>query len=309
MTSPFGTMLLIANPTAGRGRDNVLRRLQSELGARGLVTEAVVTEGPGHASTLAREAVTDRGLRYVVAVGGDGTVHEVVNGLIDAETGEARGEDVVFGAVPAGTGCDFLRTFGLDRSPEKLAGHFEGESVFPVDVGRVRLRDRDGGESVHLFANIAEVGYGAVVTDKANHLPKSLGKLRYLLAIFSVLRSFERVQSTIEVSHTTVADDVSMLVVANGQFFGGNMKVAPRALPDDGLFNVQVWRGKPSDAFTMTPKIRKGEHLPHEDIREYQSPTVRIEPVTPMLIEADGEVLGTTPATFDLLPKALKLKI
>ena len=309
MSSPFGTMLLIANPTAGRGRGNVLTRLQDALRARGLDNEAVVTRGPGHASELAREAVTDRDLRYIVAVGGDGTVHEVVNGLFDPETGTPHRDDVVFGAVPAGTGCDFLRTFGLDRSPEKLAGHFEGETVFPVDLGRVRLRDRDGRETVHLFANIAEVGYGAVVTDKANHLPKSLGKLRYLLAIFSVLRSFERVPSEIDVSHTTVNDDVSMLVVANGQFFGGNMKVAPRALPDDGRFNVQIWRGKPSDAFTMTPKIRKGEHLPHPDIREYQSATVRIAPATPMLVEADGEVLGTTPATFDLIDKALRLKI
>lgn len=307
MTSPFGPMLLIANPRAGRGRDAVLRRLGEALSDRGLVHDIAVTRGPGHATVLARDAVAD-GRRFVVAVGGDGTIHEVVNGLVDIESGTAPGA-LAFGAVPAGSGSDFVRTFGLDRTPEKLARHLDGETLYPIDVGRVRLRGDDGHEAVHLFANIAEAGYGGVVTQKANGYPRWLGKARYLLAIVGAIRSFDLVQAQVTIDHTAVDEPISNVIVANGQFFGGNLKVAPRAIPDDGTFNVQVWRGSAKDVFLKTNKLRTGEHLSDADVREWQSSTVRIEATHPLVIEADGEVLGTTPATFDLLPKALNLKI
>jgi YegS/Rv2252/BmrU family lipid kinase len=300
-------MLLIANPRAGRGRDAVLRRLGEALTARGLDHDVVITRGPGHATGLARDAITD-GRRFVVAVGGDGTIHEVVNGLVDVEGGTAP-EGLAFGAVPAGSGSDFVRTFGLDRAPENLARHLDRDTLYPIDVGRVRLRARDGEEATHLFANIAEAGYGGVVTQKANGYPRWLGKARYLLAIFGAIRSFDLVETKVTVDHTQVEEPVSNIIVANGQFFGGNLKVAPRAIPDDGTFNVQVWRGRPKDVFLKTNKLRTGEHLSDADVREWQSAGVRIEAAHPLVIEADGEVLGTTPATFDLLPKALNLKI
>lgn len=309
MTSPFGPMLLIANPRAGRGRDAVLPRLRAALDQQGLDHEVEVTAGPGHAATIARDAVVQRGRRFVVAVGGDGTVHEIVNGLIDAESGEPVADNIVMGVVAGGSGCDFIRTFGLDRSPERMAVHLAGDALFPIDIGRVRFRDRDGSERVRLFANIAEAGYGGVVTDRANRLPRTLGKSRYLIAIFGAIRSFGLVRATVEVDHTAITEAMSNVVVANGQFFGGNLKVAPRALPDDGRFNVQIWQGEVKDVFLKTPKIRLGEHLGDPDMREYQSTEVRIESDAPLLIEADGEVLGTTPATFDLLPKVISLKV
>lgn len=308
MTSPFGPMLIIANPAAGRGKNAVLPRFQEALNARGIDNAATLTTAPGHATRIAREAA-ERGVRYIVAVGGDGTVHEVVNGLFDADTGQPHGDDVVFGAVPGGSGCDFTRTFGMDRKPERLGRHFEGETVYPIDVGRVRLRGPDGDEIVRLFANIAEAGYGAVVTQKANAYPRQLGKSRYVLAILGAIRSFGLTPATVTVDHTEVSEPVSNVVIANGQFFGGNMKVAPRALPDDGVFNVQVWRGQVKDVVLKTRELRTGTHLPSPDIREYQSATVTVTATPELVVEADGEVLGTTPARFDLLPKALKLKI
>lgn len=309
MTSPFGPMLLIANPQAGRGRNAVLPRLRRALREHQLHHDVEITAGPGDAARIAEDAVTRGGRRYVVAVGGDGTVHEIVNGLIDAESGRARADNLVFGAVAAGSGCDFIRTFGLDRSPERVAPHLAGEQLFPIDIGRVRYVDDRGAEQVRLFANIAEAGYGGLVTDRANQLPRFLGKSRYLIAIFGAIRSFGLVASTITVDHTEVSEPISNLVVANGQFFGGNLKVAPRALPDDGRFNVQIWHGEVRDVFIKTPRIRHGEHLGDPDVREYQSTEVRIEAESPLLVEADGEVLGTTPASFDLLPKVLALKV
>ena len=309
MTSPFGPLLVIANPTAGRGRNAVLPRLVRALTASGLAHQVEPTRWAGHASELARTAVTQREFRYVVAVGGDGTVHEVVNGLVDAETGTPHRDDVVLGVVAGGSGCDFIRTFGLDRSPEVVARHLTGETTMPVDLGRVRLVGPDGIPRTHLFANIAEVGWGAEVTRRASRLPRVLGPARYVAAILTTTGAMRQVETTVTVDHTATTEPMTEVVVANGQFFGGGLKVAPRALPDDGRFNVQTWQARPADVLRELPRVRVGEHLDRPDIREWQSREVRVDAVQPLLVEADGEVLGHTPATFDILPGVLAVKI
>lgn len=308
MTSPFGPMLLIANPSAGHGWGAVLPELRSALDRRGLEHATALTQRPGHAVELARRAVEEEGYRFVVAVGGDGTIQEVVNGLIDP-LGGPRVEGVVLGTVPAGSGSDFVRTFGLDRSPEQLAQHLDGSTLYPIDVGRAVLSGPDGGQRHRLFANIAEAGYGALVVERAERFPRFLGRARYLVGVFAVIRRFRLQRARVVLDHTEVEGEYSNVVVANAQFFGGNMKVAPRAIPDDGRFNVQLWRGSPKDVFLMTPKVRRGEHIPHPDVQEYQSSRVEVHTSEPLLVEADGEVLGTTPAVFDLLPRAVNLKI
>jgi diacylglycerol kinase (ATP) len=306
--SALGPPLLIANPVAGRGRGSTLDALRDALRMRGVAHDLEMTQAAGHARELAREAV-EAGRRYVVAVGGDGTVHEVVNGMVDVETGRARGEDLVLGLASAGSGSDLARTFGLDRKPEVIARHLDGDTTMPFDVGRVRLPDRDGREHRVLFANIIEAGYGGLVTDLANRLPRWFGSARYGVATISAIRRFRLVNARVVIDHTEVEEELSNVIVANGQFYGGGLRVAPRALPDDGRFNVQVWRGKPIDVLRALPDLRVGEHLDREDVREWQSTTARIEADSPLLVEADGEVLGTTPATIDLLPQVLRIKI
>lgn len=308
MTSPYGPMRLIANPAAGRGRDPVLPRLTRVLEDRGLEHEVVMTRSQGHATTLAREAIERDGRRYLVAVGGDGTVHEVVNGMIDPETG-ASADGLVLGTVPAGSGADFVRTFGLSLPPERFVKHLEGESVYPIDVGRIRLVGLDGSERTVLFVNIAEVGYGAVVVSRAERFPRALGRLRYLVAVFVAIRTFGRKAATITLDHTEQSGEYSNVVVANCQFFGGAMHVAPLATPDDGQFDVQLWRGSVKDVFLMTNQIRRGEHTGHPEIQTYRSAGLEVTTDENILVEADGEVLGHAPARFDILPRALSLKI
>jgi diacylglycerol kinase (ATP) len=308
VSQPFGPPLLVGNPSAGVGRDPVLPRLSAALRSRGIVHDQAETEGPGHATVLARQAVLD-GRRFVVAVGGDGTVHEVVNGLVDAETGRVRGDDPVLGIVAGGTGCDLTRTFGLDRPPEVIAEHLDGDQTVALDLGRVHLVGTSGDRRTVLFANIAEAGYGGLVTALANRLPRRLGTARYALAIVGAVARFRLVHTTVTVDQGTTSEPMSNVVVANGQFFGGGLHVAPRALPYDGKFNVQVWQGKPLDVLRAGPDLRKGTHLARADVREWQSSTVEVDGERPLLIEADGEVLGTTPATFDVLPGVLRLKI
>jgi diacylglycerol kinase (ATP) len=300
--------LLVGNPSAGIGRDPVLPRLSAALRSRGIAHDQAETEGPGHASVLAREAVLD-GRRFVVAVGGDGTVHEVVNGLVDADTGEVRGDDPVLGIVAGGHRLRPDPHLRARPPPEVIAEHLDGDQTVPLDLGRMHLVGTSGDRRTVLFANIAEAGYGGLVTALANRLPRRLGTARYALAIVGAVARFRLVHTTVTVDQGTTSEPMSNVIVANGQFFGGGLHVAPRALPYDGRFNVQVWQGKPLDVLRAGPELRKGTHLARSDVREWQSTTVEVDGERPLLIEADGEVLGTTPATFDLLPGVLRLKI
>jgi diacylglycerol kinase (ATP) len=302
-----GPWRLIANPRAGNGTvGKMLPEIGAALDGKGLEWDVVETDGPGSATTLARAALAE-GRRFLCAVGGDGTVHEVVNGMYEGTT--PINPTAVLAAIGAGSGCDFVRTFGLDRKPEIIARHLAGPTYMPIDLGLARCTGPDGEPVERLFANIAEVGYGAEVVRRAARYPRWFGRLRYLFGAYGSIRAMQRPEMTVTVEHTEVTVPLVELVVANCQFFGGGMKVAPRALPDDGRFNVQLFTGQRSQVFVLTQKIYRGEHLPHPQISEYQSPTVRVDGPTRLLVEADGEVLGTTPVEFEILPQALRLKI
>ncbi|MEE8603672.1 diacylglycerol/lipid kinase family protein [Euzebya tangerina] len=310
MSHPFGTLHLIVNPRAGRGAvKRTIPQLTRQLDAEGLDHRVHTTTRAGHATELARQIVDDGG-RYVLAVGGDGTVNEVVNGLLDQD-GRARAADVVLAVVAAGSGCDLVRTYGLDLPIERLVRrHLTTTDSVGMDVGVATFTDpATGEETTRFFANIAQVGWGAQVVRRAARLPRFTGRVRYLLAAWSAIRAVNRQEVALELQRTTATVPLVELVVANGQFFGGGMKVAPRALPDDGLFNVLAFTGTRSQVFTLTPKLYAGEHLPDPHIAEWQSATAAVAPETPMLVEADGEFLGRTPARFSLLSTPLQLKI
>ncbi len=305
---PFGVPLLIANPSAGDGREPVLARLISALRERGVDPDVVATTAPGHAARLAHEAAT-QGRRLIVAIGGDGTVHEVVNGVLDPATGDRVGGQTVVGVVGAGSGSDLMRTFGLDRPPELLADHLLTDHVQPIDVGRAQVRGPDGTMLTRLFVNVAEAGYGGSVTALANRMPRSFGRRRYEAAIVASVLGFRRVATTVTLDGGSHTGQVCNVLIANGQFFGGGLHVAPRALPGDGRFDVQMWGGRPIDVIRAQPQLRRGRHLDREDVRAWRSRSVTVDTARPFTVEADGEVLGTTPATFEVLPSALELKV
>lgn len=308
MPDPSDRMLLLVNPHAGDGRDDILRRLLTALAARGVEPDVMTTDGPGTATDAAR-AAAEAGRALVVAVGGDGTVNEVVNGLIDPVTGERRSPRTVLGVVAAGSGSDLVRTFGLDRPPEVLAAHLTGTGMHPIDVGRVHLTGPDGRPTTRLFANIAEVGFGGQVARMARRLPARLGERRYRAGIVLAWGGFRRVPMTLLHDGGEHRADLSNVVVANGQFFGGGLKVAPRSLPDDGRFDLQAWGGTVTDVLRASRQLRDGSHLARPDVRAWSSASVTVSAERPVPVEADGELLGVTPARFDLLPHALTLRV
>jgi YegS/Rv2252/BmrU family lipid kinase len=306
VSSPFGDLVVIANPRSGRGRvAKELPELERQLNARRLGFRIAETEGPGHASEIARDALRG-GERFMVAVGGDGTVHEVVNGMIEDDRPVAEG--AILGVVAAGSGCDFVRTFGLPQDVPRAVGHLDGDRLYPIDVARVDYTE-NGRIVTRYIPNIAEAGLGGAVVARAERLPRWLGRSRYFWGFWLSVRKYKACRITLQADRRSFEGRANNVVVANGQFYGGGMKISPRSYPGDGVLDVQISTGPKSQAFTLIPKIYRGEHLPHPDIKELRGRTISIESERPLPIEGDGEVLGTTPATFTVLPEVISLKI
>ena len=306
MTQPYGPIVMICNDRSGRGGvRRALPEVEAELRKRELTYELRHTEGPGHAIELTKTALKD-GYRFVVAVGGDGTVHEVVNGMLENDV--AINPEAVFGVVAAGTGSDFIKTFGLPKTPRGAILHLDGPESFPIDIGKITYH-LDGVERVRYFANIAQVGLGAAVVERAERLPRWLGPTVYFFSLWLTLPSYRIGKATIDLVDRTYDGPVGTLTVANGQFFGGGMKVAPKAAPTDGLLDVLVFAARKRESIAIMPKIFKGQHLPHPDIKEFKRARLSIDSDEALQIEADGEVLGHTPARFEVLRDALRIKV
>jgi YegS/Rv2252/BmrU family lipid kinase len=303
MTSPFGSLVLIANPRAGHNRvQRALPRIERALTEQGLGYRVVRTTHPGHATQATRDALT-AGERYLVAVGGDGTVHEVVNGMI--QDGRPLAPDAVLGVVAAGSGCDFVRSFGLPGDAGRAAHHLAGDRVRPVDVGTVTCADG----VTRYFVNIAEAGLGAAVVARADGLGRLPGGARYACGFWLTLPGFGPGAVRLDADGRAFAWRAFNVVVANCRFYGGGMHISPKSDPCDSTLDVLVMTGPKSDSFTTLPKVYRGAHLPHRNIAELRSGAVRVEADPPFPVEADGETLGVTPASFGIIPAALRLKV
>ena len=306
MSSAFGPITLICNRSSGRGgvaksQPEVAKHLRE----RDLEHEFVYTEYAGHATDIARDAIKS-GSRFLAAMGGDGTVHEVVNGMIEDD--KPINPEAVFGVVAAGTGSDFIKTFGIPATPSHAVAHLDGPESFTVDIGKITYQE-DGRETIRYFANIAEVGLGAEVVARAARLPRWLGPTVYFFAFWLTMRKHRVATVSVDLVDRKYEGYMNNLVVANGQFFGGGMKIAPKAAPTDGVLDVQIEHARRREALALIPKVYKGEHVPHPDIEEAKRVRLAIEADRPLLIEADGEVLGHTPARFEVLKDLLRLKV
>jgi diacylglycerol kinase (ATP) len=322
MPSPFGPLVVIANPRAGRGKVGAhLAEIERILTDAGLSYRIVRTTHPGHATEAARDALHG-GERYLVAAGGDGTVHEVLNGMIAGDRPVAG--DAVLGVVAAGSGCDFARSFGLPGDAVGAARHLAGDGVRLIDVAKVTFRPGAGpgagagaepgsgagpAEVTRYFANIAEAGLGGAVVDRTVRLPGFLGGTKYFCGFWLTLPGFRPRTVRLDADGQEFAGRAFNVVVANCRFYGGGMQISPKSDPCDGLLEVLVMIGPKTDAFTTLPKVYRGTHLPHRHMTELRASRVRIEAHPPLPIEADGEILGITPATFEVIPGAIRVKV
>jgi YegS/Rv2252/BmrU family lipid kinase len=306
VTSPFGPIVVIVNPQSGRGKvGKQLAKVERVLHDEGLDYRIVRTTHPGHATEIARAALAG-GERYLVAAGGDGTVHEVVNGMMHDDRPVAA--DAVLGVVASGSGCDFVRSIGLPGDAVQAAHRLAGDGVRHVDVGKVTFT-AGAARATSYFPNIAEAGLGGAVTARASRLPGFLGAAKYFCGFWLTLPGFRPATVRLDADGQAFQRQAHNVVAANCRFFGGGMQISPKSEPDDGALDVLVMVGPKSDAVTMLPKIYRGTHLPHRNIVELRAGRLRVEADPPFQIEADGEILGTTPATFEVIRSPIRVKV
>jgi YegS/Rv2252/BmrU family lipid kinase len=252
---------------------------------------------------LARGAA-DGGATLLVAVGGDGTVNEVAQGL-------AGRNEVELAVIPRGTGWDFVRTYGIPRRLEDAVAVALGGRPRSIDLGRASYRTWAGAEAESYFANIASAGMSGAIAKRANETSKALGgKVSYLWATLAVFSRWRNDEVRVAVDGERRSGRMHDVVVANGRYFGGGMMICPEAEPDDGLFDVlTIGDLTKRDLLLTLPKTYRGRHLPHPKAELFRGAVVEVDSGTPLPLELDGEQPGTTPVRFEIVPQALRLRV
>lgn len=267
------------------------------------------TKGPLDAVGLTRAALKS-GYECIVAVGGDGTINEVVNGFF--EDGKAINPNAALGVLPRGTGGDFRKTFDWALDDAAAINRLKTPETRPFDVGRLDFLGHDGKPQTRYFANICSFGVSGVVDAEVNKTSKALGgKVSFMWGSFKAMTKYkdQRVRLTIDEKPLEEVM-VTTLSVANGKFFGGGMKVAPDADVSDGLFDVVIWSGYGLKDFVVkSAGIYSGAHVKWKGTRVVRAKKVVAESDEKVLIDCDGEQPGMLPCTMTILPAAIRLKV
>jgi YegS/Rv2252/BmrU family lipid kinase len=290
-----------ANGSTGRRWPELARR----AAASGLDGEALLSERPGHLAELAAAAAAG-GATEIIVVGGDGSVHEVVDGLARAEACE----HVELAMIPFGTGRDFARSLRIPRGVDDALAVAQDGRVRTVDLGRATYTTPSGA-AVAYFANFAGAGISGAIADRANRTTKALGgRLSFIWATLAVFSRWQPTEMTIEIDGDR--RDVLLLeaLAMNGDYTAGGMWVAPEASLADGTFDVVLIGDFSKAEFTTTfPKIYRGTHVSHAKVAIVRARELRVDAPSPLPIVLDGEQPGTTPVRFEVVPGALRVRV
>ncbi len=287
------------NGSTGRRWPELARR----AAALGLTGDALISERPGELPALAQRAVAE-GARLLVVVGGDGTLNEVVNGVAGASGVEVA-------VLPRGTGVDFVRSFAIPkRFEDAVRVALEGRTV-ELDLGRASFRTWDGDRRNSHFANIASAGMSGAIAKRTNETTKAFGgKASYALATLAIFSRWRSARMRVSVDGQEREEPMHDVVVANGRYFGSGMMICPEADPADGLLDVLLIGDlSKRDLILTLPKTYRGKHLPHRKAELLRGACVTVDADEPLPIELDGEQPGTTPASFEVVPAALRLRV
>ena len=302
--------LLIANPASANGRvgrhwDRIYSQIKGNY--RGPF-DLEMTERSGHATELTRGAI-EAGYELVVALGGDGTINEVVNGFFREPVAPAA--DTVLGLLPLGTGNDLVRTLGIPKEVSLAVQALNVAGMRRVDVGRAEVSAFEGPPEVRYFLNIADFGSGGAIAERVNRTTKVFGpQISFWWGIMSAMISYKNPTITFSVDGDRGQEAViNDFIVANGKYFAGGLKPAPDARMDDGLFDI-VTLGDLGfiESLLNLPRLKRGTHFTHPKAQLRRGKKVIARANCEVLVEADGEVIGCLPATFEIIPQALSIK-
>jgi YegS/Rv2252/BmrU family lipid kinase len=300
-------IVFIVNPKAAMGAvGKQWSRIEAFSRERLGSFKSLITSGPGDAQEFARREVVG-GSDLIVCVGGDGTLNEIVNGLMNQE-GPVR-EDVAVGFIPFGTGCDFRRTLGIPRDPRSAVEMVAQGRTHPIDLGRLTYLDHEGRTSVRYFHNVTSFGLGGEVDERVNRANKGMGGfLSFLKATVISLLLYNK--KSIRLRVDGVFDEIVVawnIAVANGQYHGGGMQIAPEARVQDGVFNVTIVGDLSlAEVCYHFPKLYTGRIAEVKKVRMLEGRRIEAFSEQRVLLDVDGEQPGRLPVTIDMVPGAIR---
>jgi len=300
---------VVVNPASGAGKgyrlwDQISSALKRSIGS----FDFAFTDHPGHGTSLTRRALR-KGYDLIVAVGGDGSINEVVNGFFEGV--QTISSNAVMGLIPTGTGSDFFRTLNMSGDLEDCCARLAGDGNHRIDVGYAQFIDRQGDAKSRIFLNVLSLGCGGEVAREMERVSKIFGgRFAYKWASIKTLVKFKdktvQFQFDGDKGQTLLVTNLS---ICNGQYFGGGMWVSPSARIDDGKLNVTRWSGFTlMDFIFKQRKIYDGSHLSDPGTQELQLENLIAESLETTLIEIDGEYVGTLPLNVKLLPGSITIK-
>lgn len=300
--------VVIVNPNSANGKTGrIWPALSQELRSAGLDFKVHITSRPLEATEVVQAAL-QHGYTTVIAVGGDGTLNEVLNGFFQDDRPINPGARL--GVISCGTGSDFVRSAGIPRSPLKACRRLLQGHTRLIDTGKVVFTGHSGHQEVRYFINVAGMGVDGEIVYRVNHTSKALGGfLSFLWGTVNGLIQYRNRRIRLEVDGTIrYQGDATMIAVANGQYFGGGMRVAPNAVLDSGQFEIVVVDGgSKMELLANLPRIYRGTHLKHPSVTTMKGHHVRAFSPEKVLLDIDGEQPGCLDAEITILPASLHL--
>jgi diacylglycerol kinase (ATP) len=266
------------------------------------------TSAPLHATSLTKQALRE-GYDLVVALGGDGLLNEVVNGFFEQR--RATNPDSTLGILPFATAADFIKTIGIPRDFKEAVKRLDGSSSRRCDVGLISCESLTGQSITRYFINVAEFGVGADVVDRVNRTTKRFGgRTSFTWGILRTIPFYRNKTVSYSIDNGTESEErINNFVIANGRFYGAGLKPAPNAEIDDGLFDISIIGDVGLfESISSLGKLRDGTYLELPTVTSKRGTGVAARCSEQVLIEADGEVVGKLPATFELMPSAIRVK-
>ena len=310
--------LVIVNPASADGATRESwPKIASDLRTHFGPFTVVFTEGIGHGRQLAAEAAK-QGVKLIIACGGDGTISEVANGILESN------QEVELGVLPGGTGSDFRRTLRMPTNPAAAARALRDGHTRVIDAARVTFVNDLGERETRFFVNVASFGMSTEVLDRAasgeskkwipGFAPRKLGsKLSYAAATLRTTLASSPIEVQVQLDDQAERRlRIAEFCVANARYYGGAMKIAPDAKLDDGLLDVvSIGDASSFRILTNAPRLYFGAHLRMDEVNHALAKQIVARPLKKddvVRVELDGEVVGRLPATFQVMPLALRVR-
>lgn len=314
MTEENNKWLVVVNPKASVGKSGKdWPQIRQILINDGIEFDDVLTEYPRHAIEIVRNAIVEKGYRKLIAVGGDGTNNEVINGIFTQDVVPTT--EITMATMPIGTGNDWRRTFDIPLEYDKVAKIIKAGHTYAHDIGKLTYYD-DGNTGIRYFLNAAGTGLDEMVCHSTNRM-KQQGKggtIRYLISLVKCMLTYKVTRIQLTIDDELVFDDYILnLSIGNGRFNGGGMMTMPKAIPNDGLFDVTVIKKVSIFKFAANVKnVYDGSFIKKiDEVKTFRGKRIHIVSIPPhsLKVETEGENLNNSPFEFEVLPKAINMVI